>query len=227
MILAVLRAQWLSMRSFQVDSRRRGAIFSVVTVALRYNFWAFLAQAAQVFVASAESVSALAGALPAALMFVFLYWQLAPLVSASLGASLDLKKLLVYPVPHAKLFVVEVLLRITTCAEMVLFLTGAVIGLFRNPLFGGVRAAPRIIVPFIIFILFNLLLAAGARSLLEQLLTHKRLREIAMLLVVLGASIPQVLMTTGSTPGPLKQWMNGPPWPYWPCSAVSTCAVGG
>src|SRR5258708_23141135 len=75
-------------------------------------------------------------------MFVFLYWQLAPLVSASLGASLDLKKLLMYPIPHAKLFVVEVLLRITTCAEMVLFLTGVVVGLFRNPLFGGLRNSP-------------------------------------------------------------------------------------
>jgi ABC-2 type transport system permease protein len=227
MILAVLRAQWLSMRSFQIDSRRRGAIFSVVTGIIWYGFWTFLAQAAQVFVTSAESVSSLAGALPAALMFVFLYWQLAPLVSASLGASLDLKKLLVYPIPHGKLFVVEVLLRITTCAEMVLFLSGVVIGLFRNPLFGGMRAAPRVLVPFVIFILFNLLLAAGSRSLLEQLLTHKRLREITMLLVVLGASIPQVLITTGSTPAPLKQWINGAPWWFWPWSAVATSALGG
>src|SRR5260221_14530123 len=113
MITAILRAQWLSMRSFQLDSHRRAAIFSVVTAVVWYAFWTFLAYAAEAFIASAESAEALARPLPIALMFVFLYWQLAPLVSASLGASLDLKKLLVYPIPHRKLFVVEVLLRIT------------------------------------------------------------------------------------------------------------------
>jgi len=227
MILAVLRAQWLSMRSFQIDSRRRGAIFSLMTGLIWYGFWAFLAQAAQVFVATAENSPALPSALPAGLMFVFLYWQLAPLVSASLGASLDLKKLLVYPIPHGKLFVVEVLLRLTTCGEMVLFLAGVMVGLFRNPMFGGIHAAPRVLLPFAVFITFNLLLAAGTRSLLEQLLTHKRLREIAMLVVVLAAAVPQVLITTGSTPAPLKQWMNGAPWSFWPWSAVASAALGG
>ena len=77
------------------------------------------------------------------------------------------------------------------------------------------------------FVLFNLLLAAGTRSLLEQLLTHKRLREITMLLVVLGASVPQVLISTASTPGPLKQWASGAPWRFWPWSAVATSALGG
>jgi hypothetical protein len=73
---------------------------SPITGAIWYGFWHFLAQAAQLFVASAESVSSLAGALPAALMFIFLL-AIGSLVSASLGASLDPKKLLVYPIPTA------------------------------------------------------------------------------------------------------------------------------
>src|SRR5204862_166801 len=90
-------------------------------------------------------------------------------VSASLGASLDLKKLLIYPVPHQKLFMIEVLLRLTTCAEMLLLLAGSMTGLLRNPTFGGMAAAPRIIAPFLLFVLFNLLLSAGLRNLLERL----------------------------------------------------------
>ena len=68
------------MRSFRLDSHRRAAVFSVVTAVVWYAFWTFLALAAEAFVASAESAAALARPLPIALMFVFLDWQLAPLV---------------------------------------------------------------------------------------------------------------------------------------------------
>src|SRR5712692_8033247 len=83
--------------------------------------------------------------LPAILIFVLIYWQLAPILVASLGASLDLKKLLVYPVPTENLFWVEVMLRVTTGLEMLLILTGTAAGLIRNPVLGGWAVAPRIV----------------------------------------------------------------------------------
>ena len=61
-----------------------------------------------------------------------------PILSASMGSSLDMRKLLVYPVPHGKLFQVEVLLRLTTGVEMLMVLAGGVAGLFRNPADRGV-----------------------------------------------------------------------------------------
>src|SRR5579864_3527220 len=163
------------MRSFRLSSRRRAVIFSVLTAVLWYGFWSALAYVTEEFLAGPGSAGSMRVGIPTGLLIIFLYWQLAPLISASLGASLDLKKLLIYPVPHRKLFVIEVLLRLTTCAEMLLVLAGSSIGLLRNPLYGGARAAPRILIPVLAFVLFNLLLSAGLRNLLERLLMHKRL----------------------------------------------------
>lgn len=196
-VLAILRAQWLSMRSFRPGSRRRGIMFSIITGVVWYGFWSFLALGAYRFTSNPENRTEIEAGLPSGLMFVFLYWQLAPLVSASLGASLDLKKLLIYPIPHRTLFLVEVLLRLTTSAEMLLLLSGALFGLFRNQIFGGWLAAPRLISSFLIFIVFNLLLAAGLRNLLERLLARKRLREVLVLLLVMIAGAPRLVMTTG------------------------------
>src|SRR4029077_20062617 len=184
------------MRSFRLDSRRRGAIFSILTSLIWYGIWIFVAFIAEDFFSSAETGTLIRRGFPTGLMFVFLYWQLAPIMSASLGASLDLKKLLIYPVPHRKLFVIEVLLRLTTCAEMLLLLAGSSVGLLRNPQYGGVRAAPRILIPVLVFVLFNLLLSAGLRNLLERFLMHKRLREILMLVLVMAAALPQLLVAT-------------------------------
>ena len=64
--------------------------------------------------------------LPLGSLGVFLYWQLMPIASASMGSALDLRKLLAYPIPHAKLFTVEVLLRLTTAIEMLIVLAGGV-----------------------------------------------------------------------------------------------------
>jgi ABC-2 type transport system permease protein len=225
-ISAILRAQFLSMRSFRLDSRRRGAIFSILTSLIWYGIWIFVAIVAESFFSSAETGEMIRRGLPTGLMFVFLYWQLTPIMSASLGASLDLKKLLIYPVPQGKLFVIEVLLRLTTGAEMLLVLTGAAIGLLRNPVYGGLRAAPRIILPIVLFVLFNLLLSAGLRNLLERLLTHKRVREILMLLLVSAAALPQLLFATHRPAGGVRYFFTHAPSGLWPWTAVSNLALG-
>ncbi len=226
MIAAILRAQLLSMRSFRLGSRRRGAIFSIITALVWYGFWTFLAVVAEDFFSSAEAGDLIRRGLPTGLMFVFLYWQLAPIMSASLGASLDLTKLLIYPVPHRKLFVIEVLLRLTTCAEMLLVLAGSSIGLLRNPQYGGVRAAPRILIPVLVFVLFNLLLSAGLRNLLERLLMHKRLREILMLVLVMAAALPQLLVATHKPGQGLRRLFSEAPGGFWPWTAMARISLG-
>ena len=224
MIRAILRAQWLSMR-LRLDSRRRGAIFSVITAVIWYGFWAAMGFMAYGFLSSAEAAPIMHRALPSGLMFVCLYWQLAPIVSASLGASLDLKKLLVYPIPHRMLFTIEVLLRITTCAEMLLILTGALAGLLRNPAYSGRAAAPRMILAFALFAGFNLLLSAGLRNLLERLLTHKRLREVFMLVMVLVAALPQLIFMLKVPIGPW--WRNAvEAAAFWPWTETAHVVLG-
>ena len=137
MILAILRAQWLSMRAFRLRAKPASSIFSMVTSLLFYGFWLTAAFAAQAFLANPDNRGDFSQFLSPALLVVFLYWQVTPVITATMGASLDLKKLLVYPVPHGQLFFIEVMLRVTTCLEMLLMLAGASIGILRNPEIGG------------------------------------------------------------------------------------------
>ena len=196
MIRAILGAQLRSMRMFRIGSSRN-ALFSLAVALLWYGFWT----GAGVFVfgltSKADSRAALANWLPAGMLAIFLYWQIAPMVTASFGASLDLRKLLVYPIPRGKLFTVEVLLRLSTCGEMLLVLAGGAAGLVANPALGGWRAVPPVLAAALLFIVFNLLLAAGLRSLIERLLSHKRIREVFVLLLVLATALPRLLVASG------------------------------
>jgi ABC-2 type transport system permease protein len=151
-IAAILRAQWLSMRL----GGNRGRIFNVLTGVIWYGLWTGLAYGA-FHVVSRTDMATLRTTLPLALMGVCIYWQVIPILSASMGSALDLRKLLAYPIPHGTLFQVEVLLRLTTGAEMVLVLAGGVAGLFRNPETHGWLA----VLPVLVFVLFNLLPGFG------------------------------------------------------------------
>ena len=177
MIRAILRAQWLSMRLSRLASGRRRAVFTGLIAVLWYGFWTFLAAVAEELTAAPELRAQIQTWLPVAMMAVCAYWQLAPLASANMGASLDLRKMLVYPVPRRSLFLIEILLRITTCAELLLLLAGAAIGLLRNPAFGGWRLLARVPLAMLLFAAFNLMLAAGLRNLIERLLHRKGIRE--------------------------------------------------
>ena len=198
MIRAILWAQWRSMRTLRVGTAFRGAIFSAITGLLFYGFWAFLAIVADAFFSSPGNLALFRLAVPVSLLVVLLYWQIAPVVSASLGASLDLKKLIVYPIPRERLFAVELLLRVTTCVEMLLLMSGILSGLLRNPAVGGEPgasfAAARLVGGALVFVVFNLLLSAGMRNLLERLLLRRRLREVLMLVVVFAGVMPQLLI---------------------------------
>jgi ABC-2 type transport system permease protein len=192
MINAILRAQLLSMR-LRVGTRRRGTIFSVLTGLVFYGVWTFLAFGAMLYFADPNDAPFFLPVLSTGLLFVMLYWQLAPVISAGFGASLDLSKLLVYPIPRRKLFTVEVLLRLTNCAEMLILLAGAAVGLMRNPLYGP-WARLLVILGALLFAATNLLLSAGVRHWLERLFQRTRMKEVLMLLLVALAVLPQILL---------------------------------
>ncbi len=80
-------------------------------------------------------------ALPGGLLLMFLYWQVVPLMLATTGSSLDLRKLRAYPIPDGQLFSIEVLLRVTAGIEMVLVLIGITIGAMLNPALGQMEPA--------------------------------------------------------------------------------------
>ena len=192
MIAAILRAQLLSMR-FRGGARRSSAFFGTTTGLIFYGFWAFLAWTAMLFFSLPDQTPLFVPVLAGSLLFVMLYWQVAPILSASFGASLDLRKLLAYPIPHNKLFLVEILLRITTCLEMLLLVLGVAAGLLRNPRFGWL-SAPGILAGAFFFVATNILFSAGTRNWLERLFLRSRLKEAAMFFFVFAAVLPQLLI---------------------------------
>jgi ABC-2 type transport system permease protein len=193
MIGAILRAQWLSMRRIS----RRNLVLNVLAGVLWYGIWLLIAGSVGMAVAS-SGPDRLRQYLPLGTLAATAYWLLMPVLSASMGSSLDLRKLLAYPLPHGRLFYVEVLLRLTTAVEMILVLSAGFIGLLANRSVGGWSAAPRLLLVFVAFILMNLLLASGARSMMERVLSRRRIREVVVLLSTMIWVLPRLMMATGS-----------------------------
>ena len=222
MIAAILRAQLLSMRF----GASRGAAFSLITGIVWYGFWCFVAVSIEELAAGAPAASLLAW-VPAGLLLICLYWQVVPVLSASMGSALDMRKLLVYPAPHGRLFAVETLLRLATALEMVLVLGGGVIGLARNPAAGGWRMLSRFVPPVLLYVLFNLFLASGVRSLLERWLSRRRVREILIILLLIVLTAPRLLFEGGVDRVPLSGFDAVMQTPILPWAAVGHAAVGG
>jgi ABC-2 type transport system permease protein len=218
MIAAILRAQWLSMR----PGSNRGFGLGLVAAVFWYGFWLFVAWIAGFFAAHTPGTE-LRYWLPIALMAVCLYWQAIPVLSASMGSSLDLRKLLVYPTPHEELFLIELLLRFATGIEMEMVLAGGAIGLLRNPASGGF-AALTLLAAIPVFVLFNLLLASGIRSILERLLARRKAREIVALLLAMVWVLPRFFMMTGARPTWLHRARDAAGAVGWPWSAAAHAA---
>jgi ABC-2 type transport system permease protein len=192
MIAAILRAQWLSMRRL---AGQRSALFGIIAGVVWYGIWTAAAVGAAFGISDVEPAG-LHTWLPVGLLGVTAYWQLMPVLSVTMGAALDIRKLLVYPVPRDKLFLIEVLLRLTAAGEMLLVLTGGAIGLLTNRALGW-AVLPRLALALPIFVLLNLLLSSGTRSVLERLLSRRRLRELLALLTMMIAVLPRLLISTG------------------------------
>src|ERR1700743_3750050 len=130
---AIVWAQWRSTRNHLPRANLSGLVFSSVLTAVWYGAFTYWAVLAAILLSRPEDLDTFRKVLPAALLLCFLYWQLIPVLLTSMGASLDLRKLLVYPIPKRALFAIEVILRISTGVEMLLILTGAAVGLLLNP----------------------------------------------------------------------------------------------
>jgi ABC-2 type transport system permease protein len=130
--------------------------------------------------------------LPAGLLLAFLYWQTVPLLTLSAGWSLQLGKLQIYPVSHDALFGIEVLLRLSSSPEVILVLTGALIGLARH------TSVPTV-APFclLLFIPFNLLLQLAVRDFVGYAFDRSRFRELFSVLAIAIGVVPQLLLRTG------------------------------
>jgi ABC-2 type transport system permease protein len=192
-IRAIAWAQWRSSWNRLPGMNKDNAAVTVLVGLLWYGGISTLAVGAAMLMAEAGHESFIPLVLTPALFLMFVYWQFVPVIMASTGSALELRKLLVYPVPRDALFGLEVLLRVTTGVEILMVLTGAIAGSLCNrrlPLWSSLG--------FVLFILFNLLLAAGIRDLMVRLFAKRRVREIAMFVVVTVAALPQVLLITGA-----------------------------
>ncbi len=217
---AIVWAQWRTLRNYIPRSNKATFAFTGLLAAGWYGGFAFLATLAGIVAADPDEAGFLGSIFPTALLLCFLYWQLIPVLMASMGSSLDIRKLLVYPIPHRQLFALEVLLRISTGIEMLLLLIGTGIGLLLNP--GIPKWAP---LSLLFFVALNLLCSAGVRDLLIRLLARRRVREITAFLLVLAAALPQLLVFAG-VHNRIKQLFAGEPGAFWPWTATARLAQG-
>src|ERR1700722_14077270 len=217
---AIVWAQWRSARNHLPHANLGGMLFTGVLTAIWYGAFAYMAVLAAILLSDPGELPAFHKILPAALLLCFLYWQVIPVLLTSMGASLDLRKLLVYPIPKRALFAIEVILRLSTGVEMLLILAGAALGLLLNrdvPLWAPFSLA--------LFVLFNLFCSTGIRDLLVRLLAHKRVREIIVFLVVISAALPQLMLFRGSQ-SRMQQFFNSEPSAILPWTATARLALG-
>jgi ABC-2 type transport system permease protein len=187
---AIVWAQWRTTRNYLPRAGLPGMVFSGFLMLAWHSLFVFLAFVLASLFSQMRDVGSSA-LLPNTLLGAFLYWQVIPVLMVSMGSSLDLKKLLAYPIPHSELFAIETVLRLTTGVEVLIVLAGISVGLARNP---GIPWWGPVWVPA--FVLFNLFLSTGVREALGRLLAKKRIREILIVLFVLMAAVPQLLVST-------------------------------
>ena len=217
---AILWAQFRTTLNFYAKGNRAALWFTAALSAIWYGMCLIGAVALAILFADPDKVRIVERTLPGGLLAACVYWQVVPLMMASAGASLDLKRLAVYPVTRGQLFGLEVLLRFSTGIEMTLLISGAALGLMRNPKMP--LWAPLAFLPFIAF---NLLLSAGLRDLLGRLLAGKRTREAGILLIVALAALPQLFLL-GGTPEWLKPLLSMTSLALLPWNAAGTLAAG-
>lgn len=188
-IATLLRLQQRTVaNSFRQHADKHGLFFSILFSSLWYGLWG-AAAAVAAFTPGMIGVEDVETALPGVLLFVMGYWQLSPLVTLSLGVSLDMRKLALYPTSVPTLFVVECLLRVWSGFEMILLLIGLWIGLLT----GGTAHPELMSAAFALFVVFNVLFSAGVRNLIERIFQRRVLREIVLIGMVSLTVLPQML----------------------------------
>lgn len=218
---AILWAQWRSFMN-RSPALRRSFPLTAIVMTLWYALWTLGAISAAIVCADEDAVPLLRRALAPLLIAATLYWQMMPVFMATAGASLDLRRLIVYPIPRSQLFRIEVALRATTAIEMLIMVTGASLGLLLNPALP--KWSPLGFVPFV---LFNLLLSSAIRDLLTRLMARKVVREIAVLAVVLLSVLPQLVLRKVESMPQAAEWVRYAIAFPWPWVATANFALAG
>lgn len=188
-IRALLSLQRKAMaNAFREHANRNGLGASILISTLWYGVWLSLAGICWV-TPHYIGVADLEEALPGLLLFAMGYWQLSPIVTLSLGVSIDMRKLTYYPVPTPTLFVVECLLRIWTGIEIIVVLCGLFLGLIT----AGSAHPVLLAVAFVLFVTLNVFLSAGMRNLIERIFRKRLLREAVLVLLVTATVLPQMI----------------------------------
>ncbi len=188
-IRAIVWAQFRTIRNYLPRTSFGAALLAVLSL-LWYGMFLFLAVLVAKLLPKVP-IADLRQYLPVGLLGMLLFWQIFPIMTMTSGWSLELNKLLVYPISQRTLFLVEVLLRLTTSPEAVFVLLGTVTGLLLHPAVHGIWP-----LTLLLFISFNLFLALTIRDVMLRLFRKKRLREIMVGVVVLISILPQLLART-------------------------------
>ena len=188
-IRAIVWAQFRTIRNY-LPRTSWGAILLTLLSLLWYGLFIGLGGALAAVLPKAP-VSMLQQFLPGGLLGLLIFWQVFPVMTLSSGWSLELNKLLVYPIHTSTLFLVEVLLRLTTAPEAVFVLVGVVIGLQRHPATHGLWP-----LAVLLFLPFNLFLSLAIREWMLRIFRRKRFRELLVLVIVLISVLPQLLTQT-------------------------------
>ena len=189
---AIVWAQWRTLLNFYPRAKKWTSALSLILTLLWYAGWAVGAWIVAARIAVLNDTATGQALLTYGLVAGFFYWQVVPLMLATAGASLEMKKLIVYPIPHSQLFLLDAMLRVSTGLEVLIMMTGAAIGILLNH-----RLPWWCVLAFLPYVAFNLALAAGVRELLTRLMARRFLREIIMFLFVLLGAIPQFLLMAG------------------------------
>ena len=208
LVLVQYRSLWNTLRGEGGRLRLTGSILFGV---FWYGVWTLAAFGAAAIpnLIGREDVE---GALAGILLFALAYWQLAPLMTLSLGVSLEMSKVSIYPVSPLTLFAAECLLRLGTGAEIVLLLGGLFVGLVT----AGSPHAIALGAAFLLFGAFNVFLSAGIRNLIERLFQRRRVREIALIALIGCAILPQVLIWSKAARGSMRSFfLSTRGIPYW------------
>lgn len=215
---AILWAQFRSLRNRLPRANKFGLAFTIFIGAVWYSIFVAAAIGSALLMANPSEMAAIDRILPGGLLLVFLYWLVAPVLLASKGSSLDLRKLMVYPIPSSEFFRLEMLLRFSVGIEPLIVVTGVFAGLCFNP------AVPIWGPGFlVVFILFTMFFSTGVHDLLDRLMRRKGIRELAGLLFIVAVALPQLIVARGNLAhlhsiGAVASWVG---WPWTAAARIS------
>lgn len=190
--LLVVRAQ---LQMYRNTLGRRGTLatfFNFIATGMWYTGAAALAWLLASYFSSLPDMREMLQLLVIVLLGITIYWQLSPIISVSFGLALDLKRLLIFPIPFRQYFLIELLLCVPRNAEMLLLSGGVIGGLLANPRLSKLA----VIAVGVLFLAFNFFLNIAIRAIVAKLSRKRLWREIAVLAILAVILVPSFLLQT-------------------------------